>query len=175
VGRGRWLGRDMNRFVDAIVGGWTLSTILTFQSGQPIAIGMSEAALDDGNQRPNVICNPSSGLGTHRAALNAPSGASVFNSACFADPGLEQPGDAPRFFSNLRTDGMHNVDMSFSKAFTPREGMRLEVRGDFFNLLNTPRFAVPDNYYGDSTFGQIVSIANGSNPRRGQLGVRLEF
>jgi hypothetical protein len=65
--------------------------------------------------------------------------------------------------------------MSISKSFTPREGMRLEVRADFFNIMNTARFAVPDNYYGDSTFGQISSTAQGSNPRRGQFGVRVEF
>jgi hypothetical protein len=175
VGRGRWLGHDMNRILDGVVGGWSISTILTFQSGQPIDIAMSQPTLDDGNQRPNVICNPSSGIGAHRAALESLSGASVFNVACFADPGLEQPGDAPRFFSNLRTDGMRNVDMTFSKTFTLREDMHLEVRADFFNILNTPRFAIADNFYGDSTFGQITSTANGSNPRRGQLGVRLEF
>jgi hypothetical protein len=65
--------------------------------------------------------------------------------------------------------------MTFSKTFTLREDMHLEVRADFFNILNTPRFAIADNFYGDSTFGQITSTANGSNPRRGQLGVRLEF
>jgi len=172
VGRGRWLGRDMNHFLDGIVGGWTISTILTFQSGQPIDIGMSQASLDDGNQRPNVICNPGSGVGAHQSALT---GASIFNTTCFADPGLEQPGNAPRFFPNLRTDGIHNLDLSFSKSFTPREGMRLEIRGEFFNFLNTPRFAVPDNFYGDSTFGQVVSTATGSTPRHGQLGVRFEF
>ena len=172
VGRGRWLGRDMNHFLDGIVGGWTISTILTFQSGQPIDIGMSQASLDDGNQRPNVICNPGSGVGAHQSALT---GASIFNTTCFADPGLEQPGNAPRFFPNLRTDGIHNLDLSFSKSFTPREGMWLEIRGEFFNFLNTPRFAVPDNFYGDSTFGQVVSTATGSTPRHGQLGVRFEF
>ena len=31
VGRGRWIGRDMNRIVDAVAGGWAVSTILTFQ------------------------------------------------------------------------------------------------------------------------------------------------
>jgi hypothetical protein len=175
VGRGRWLGHDMNRVLDGVVGGWSISTILTFQSGQPVDIAMSQATLDDGNQRPNVTCNPNSGIGAHRAALESLSGASVFNVACFSDPGLEQPGDAPRFFSNLRTDGMRNVDMTFSKSFALRESMHLEVRADFFNILNTPRFAIADNFYGDSTFGQITSIANGSNPRRGQFGVRLEF
>jgi hypothetical protein len=172
VGRGRWIGRDMNRILDGIVGGWTLSTIITLQSGLPLDIGMSEPTLDDGNQRPNVICNPSSGVSAHRSALT---GQSTFNTSCFADPGLEQPGNTPRFFSNLRTDGIHNVDLSIEKEFVPREGMKLEVRAEFFNFFNTPRFAVPDNLWGDSTFGQISSTAMGSTPRHAQLGVRFEF
>lgn len=172
VGRGRLLGRDMNRFLDAVVGGWTLASSLTFQSGTPIDIGMSAPTLDDGNQRPNVICNPASGIGAHRSALT---GQSTFNSSCFADPGYEQPGNAPRFFSTLRSDGIHNTDLAFSKSFVPREGMRIEVRADFFNFLNTPRFALPDNLWGDSTFGQVSSTLSNSTPRHGQFGIRFEF
>jgi hypothetical protein len=177
VGRGRWIGRDMNRFLDGVVGGWTFSTILTEQSGQPIDIGMSAPTLDDGNQRPNVICDPNSGVSAHRSALSASSAnpLSIFNSACFANPGYEQPGNAPRFFSNLRVDGIHDIDVSIEKAFVPREGMRLELRAEFFNFFNTPRFAMPDNLWGDSTFGQISSTAMGSTPRHGQIGVRFEF
>ena len=170
IGRGRWIGSDMNRVVDGVVGGWTLSTIVTLQTGQPIDIGMSAPTLDDGTQRPNVICNPASGVSPHQSAI---SGQSIFNSNCFADPGYEQAGNAPRYFSNLRTDGIHNVDFSFSKSFIPREGMKIEVRGDFFNFLNTPRFALPDTLWGDSTFGQISSTLG--NPRHGQFGLRFEF
>ncbi|HEX6802477.1 MAG TPA: TonB-dependent receptor [Terriglobales bacterium] len=177
IGRGRWIGKDMNRVLDAVVGGWTFATMLTFQTGQPIDIGMSQPTLDDGNQRPNVTCNPSSGVGIHRAALTASSLSplSIFNSSCFADPGFEQPGNAPRYFSQLRADGIHNVDFSFSKSFVPREGMTVELRGEFFNFLNTPRFGFPDTLWGDSTFGQITSLAQGSTPRHGQLGIRLQF
>lgn len=177
IGRGRWIGSDMNHVLDGFVGGWTLSALLTQQSGQPIDIGMSEPSLDDGNQRPNVICNPSSGISVHQSALSASSAnpLSVFNTSCFANPGYEQPGNAPRFFSNLRVDGIHNIDVSIEKAFIPHEGMRIEVRGEFFNFFNTPRFAIPDNLWGDSTFGQISSTAMGSTPRHGQLGLRLEF
>ena len=172
IGRGRWVGTNMNRVLDGIVGGWTISTIITLQSGQPIDIGMSIPTLDDGNQRPNVICNPNSGVSAHNSALT---GASTFNASCFADPGYEQPGNAPRYFSNLRTDGIHNIDIAIEKSFVPREGMRLEVRGEFFNFFNTPRFAPPDTLFGDSTFGQITSTLPGSTPRHGQVGVRFEF
>jgi hypothetical protein len=171
VGRGRWIGSGMNRVVDAIIGGWSIANSLTYQSGQPIAIGMSAATITDGNQRPNVVCsNPGSGVGPHNSALT---GASMFNLSCFADPGDQQPGNAPRYFSNLRTDGIQNIDVAFSKTFVPREGMKLEVRGDFFNAFNTPRFAYPDTLFGDSTFG-VVSSTLGF-PRHGQLGVRFEF
>jgi hypothetical protein len=116
-------------------------------------------------------------VSAHKSALSASSSnpLSTFNSSCFAIPGFEQPGNAPRYFSNLRTDGIHNIDLSIEKSFVPREGMRLEVRGEFFNVFNTARFAPPDTLYGDSTFGQITSTAMGATPRHGQLGVRLEF
>jgi len=177
VGRGRWIGRGMNRYLDGVVGGWTLSTILTEQSGQPIDIGMSDPTLDDGNQRPNLICNPNTGISAHRSALSASSAnpLSTINAACFANPGYEQPGNTPRFLSDLRVEGIHNIDLSIEKSFVPREGMRLELRGEFFNFFNTPRFAMPDNLWGDSTFGQITSTLIGSTPRHGQVGVRFEF
>jgi hypothetical protein len=44
VGRGRWIGRDMNRFLDGVIGGWGLSGILTYQSGQPLAFSTFEGA-----------------------------------------------------------------------------------------------------------------------------------
>jgi len=51
--------------------------------------------------------------------------------------------------------------------------MSLQVRADFFNFTNTPRFAIPDTLYGDSTFGQVSSTL--APPRYGQFGLRFEF
>ena len=66
-------------------------------------------------------------------------------------------GNAPRYFSNLRSDGIHNVDVSLSKEFGIRESMKLQVRGEFFNFTNTPRFAIPDTTLTDAEFGQVNS------------------
>ena len=173
IGRGRWIGSDMNRLVDAIAGGWSMSTILTFQSGQPLPIAMAVPRLADGNQRPDVVCSQvSSGISYHNAAAT---GNSVFNASCFADPGDQIPGNAPRYFSNLRGDGIHNTDLSFSKEFAIREGMRVQLRAEFFNFTNTPRFAFPDLNFGSSTFGDVTSTAPGSTPRHTQFGLRFEF
>jgi hypothetical protein len=87
------------------------------------------------------------------------------------------PGDAPRYFSGLRTDGIHNVDVSLYEEFTPREAMKLQLRADIFNFANHPRFAPPNTAWdpGDPTFGIISSTAVGYTPRRMQFGIRFEF
>jgi hypothetical protein len=96
VGWGWLLGSHMNRVLEGAIGGWSLSSSFTIQTGQPPAIGMVNPRLADGNQRPNVICSqPGTGISYHNAAST---GASLFNAACFADPGDQQPGNAPRYF-----------------------------------------------------------------------------
>jgi hypothetical protein len=173
VGRGRWIGKGMNRFLDGVVGGWSISAILTFQTGTPISIVMdsNSARLADGNQRPDVVCpQVSSGISYHAAAAT---GASVFNMNCFAAPADQVAGNAPRYFSNLRSDGIHNEDLSLSKEFVVREGMKLQVRGELFNFTNTPRFNFPGTGFGGTQFGLVTSTLG--TPRRTQVGVRFEF
>jgi len=189
VGRKQVIGGDMNRALDAVIGGWSVATLITEQSGQPMAIGMSNARLANGNQRPDVICPQlKTGTSMHTVALdwnNAGNGGPVFlNANCFADPGDQIPGNAPRYFSGLRVDGIHNADLNFYKSFVPKEGMRIEVRAEIFNLLNHPRFAQPGSSVGNAGqpnpfFGTITSDqVNGTvleTPRFFQFGVRFEF
>ncbi|MGH9493694.1 MAG: carboxypeptidase regulatory-like domain-containing protein [Candidatus Sulfotelmatobacter sp.] len=170
-GRGRWIGRDMNRATDAIVGGWALNTVVTMASGQPLALYNSSGLLVDGNQRPNIICSQlKSGLSYRQAAE---SGGSVLNQDCFGDPGDNIPGNAPRHFSNLRGDGIRNLDATLSKEFQIREGHTIEVRADMFNAFNHQRFAFPDVGSGDGALGQVTSTTN--NFRRMQFGARYQF
>ena len=171
VGRGRWIGRGMNNLADAIVGGWSLNTVLIIQTGQPIAIIDSNSRLTDGNQRPNVVCSQlKTGISYHEAAQT---GDPYLNQDCFADPGDNIPGNAPRHFSNLRGDGVRNLDLSLSKEFTVKEGKVLQVRAEMFNAANHQRFAFPDVGSGDGSFGTVTSTTN--NYRRMQFGARFQF
>ena len=192
VGRNQWIGGDMNRALDAVVGGWSIATMITEQSGQPMAIGMATARLANGGQRPNVVCPQlRSGLSMNDVALNwqnnsatigtgQPLPAPFFNSSCFADPGDQNPGNAPRYFSGLRVDGIHNVDLNLYKSFVPKEGMKLDIRAEIFNFFNHPRFGqpasgVPAAGVVDSAFGAISGDAGGETPRYFQFGLRFEF
>jgi hypothetical protein len=173
IGRGRWLGNRMNRVADAAIGGWSLSSSVTFQSGQPLFVTLVNPRIADGSQRPDITCpHPGTGISYHHAAAT---GESIFNLACFADPGDQQPGNAPRYLSYLRLDGIHNIDLSLRKSFVPREGTRLEVRVESFNATNTTRFGNPDTAYGSPTFGQVFNLGPGFAPKRTQIVARFEF
>jgi Carboxypeptidase regulatory-like domain len=178
VGRQQWIGGDMNRVLDAVIGGWSISTLITEQSGQPMAITMANPRLANGSQRPNVVCPQlKTGVSVNDAALTWQSATPLayLNMNCFADPGDQNPGNAPRYFSGLRVDGIHNVDLSLYKSFVPKEGARIEVRADMFNFANHPRFGQPNSGVGDPLFGTITSDAPGELPRYFQFGVRFEF
>jgi hypothetical protein len=171
VGRGRWIGAGMNNIADAIVGGWSLEGFLTLQSGQPIAIINDASRLTDGNQRPNVVCSQlRTGISFHEAART---GAAYLNQACFEDPGDNIPGNAPRHFSNLRGDGIRNLDMSLTKEFKIHERAQLQIRAEMFNVANHQRFAFPDIASGADGFGTVTETRN--NSRRMQFGARLQF
>jgi hypothetical protein len=55
--------------------------------------------------------------------------------------------------------------------------MKLQIRAEFFNFFNHPRFAPPDTQWdpGDTQFGIVSSTAAGYLPRRVQFGARFEF
>ena len=172
-GRGLRFGNQVNRIVDGVLGGWSVSSTVTLQSGQPIAVGMSLPRLADGTQRPNVTCaDPGAGISYHQAAAT---GDPFIRASCFADPGDQQLGNAPRYFDSLRLDSILNVDAAMRKEFAITEKIRLQIRFESFNVLNRTRFGIPVNAYGDSTFGQVTSLAPGSNARRSQIVARLEF
>jgi hypothetical protein len=180
VGRGLLIGNNMNRAVDAAIGGWSASTNLTLQAGQPVHIEMALDRLANGTQRPNVSCsNPSTGVSPHAAAsalLNgASSGFSVFNTNCFSDPGDQQLGNSPRYFGDLTSQGIENVDIGLRKQFNIRESKKLQIRMEAFNALNRTRFDRASFQFGAGNFGQVTALANGFHARQMQVVARFEF
>ena len=178
IGRKQWIGGDMNRALDAVVGGWSIATLITQQSGQPMALSMASPRLANGTQRPNVICPQlKTGISMNAAALTYADATPLafLNGNCVSDPGDQTPGNAPRYFSNLRVDGIHNFDLNLYKSFVPKEGMRIEARAEIFNLANHPRFGPPTSDVGDPLYGTVTSDAQGETPRYFQFGLRFEF
>jgi hypothetical protein len=180
IGRGLLIGSNMNRVLDAIIGGWSASANITLQSGQPIHIQMNANRISGGRQRPNMTCsNPGTGVSYKDAAAALLNGASdgitVFDSTCFDDPGDQQPGNTPRYLESLNSMGIANVDLGARKQFQIREGMTLQIRAEAFNAFNRTRFDRAGFRWGAGNFGQVDSLAAGFHPRQMQLVARFQF
>jgi hypothetical protein len=94
-----------------------------------------------------------------------------FNVSCFSQPAPYTFGDVSRTMPNLRTDGVHNLDFALFKNFGFGERTKLQLRGEAFNLLNTPQFGAPNTSFGSQTFGQVTSQAN--QPRLIQVAAKF--
>ncbi len=178
VGRGKALGKSMNRRLDFILGGWQTNGYLTFQQGNPIHILMYASRFSGGNQRPNLNGNPRSQFSVKEVVDFR---GKYFNESAFSDPGDERAGNAPRYLDNLREPGIGNLDFSIFKYFNFTEKKMLEVRAEFFNFTNTPRFGIGSSFYnryddirfGSDSFGTIGAQRN--NARLVQMGIRFIF
>jgi hypothetical protein len=169
-GKGKPLLRDANGLVDALVGGWQLNSIDTFQTGSPFTATMATSALNAGSgvQWPNVV-----GVGP----LSNPTVQHWFNTAAFVSPGAYVYGNEGR--NTLYGPGTRQIDLSAFKSFRfpVNEAMRLQFRAEAFNILNTPQFNNPNASIGSATQGTITSA--GSPPlfqrtsREIQLALKL--
>ena len=63
VGRGRKYGSHMNAVANAVIGGWGMDTIITFQSGFPVIIGGCPGLLSNSGI-PNIGCALPDRVGT---------------------------------------------------------------------------------------------------------------
>jgi hypothetical protein len=66
-----------------------------------------------------------------------------------------------------------NLDLGIEKTFPVWEKSSLQFRTEFFNLTNTPKFALPVNDQAAPSFGVISSAA--SNPRILQFALKFLF
>jgi hypothetical protein len=168
VGRGRAFGKNWNRAVDLIAGGWVISGVLTMQGGFPAVIALTSGNLLAGSQRPNLIGDPTM-PGSVRDRLD-----NYFNVAAFSRPATDVYGSSARTLG-YRNPGFSNADLTLGKRFYIRERDSIEFRLEAFNATNGVSFGVPNGSYGGTTFGQITSYASGFNPRQIQLALRYDF
>jgi Carboxypeptidase regulatory-like domain/TonB dependent receptor-like, beta-barrel len=150
IGKGKSVGSNLSKPVDAIVGGWQVSGISTFKQGFPLGIAPANNTLGQygGNRRPDVVGN------MHVAN---PTIDKWFNTAAFQDP--TDPfafGNAPRYIATLRAPGYQNWDLSIQKYWGFGDVARLQFRAEMYNAFNRANFYAPNQSSGSGTaFGTI--------------------
>lgn len=174
VGRDKSVLRGAPRWLDAIVGGWSWSGIVTYRTGYPFTINTDAFPTDFTLDAPAVVTGPLK-PGIHTDANG--------NLQYFADPNKALANLSFPFAGNVgnrnaaRGPGFFDMDMGVTKSFQMpwSEKQRLKFRWDSFNTFNHPSFSTPgfNSLSFTSSFGLINSTA--SAPRVSQLALRYEF
>ena len=168
----------------AILGGWSITPVATFQAGFPLGVSQNvtgTAFLYGGTQRPNIVAGQDillPGDITDRiVATTCATGCTAdnlyYNKAAFAASPLNRFGDAPRTLG-VYSPWRNNVDLSVSKNVKTGGSTSASVRLEVLNMFNIVQWAAPaSSSFGNSSFGQINTQAN--NMRMVQFTLKFAF
>lgn len=156
VGKGKQLGASMHPVLNAVIGGWQLSGIYTYRSGEFLRFGTMEYLGGD-----PTVPNP------------GPNG--WFDTTQFRVQPPFTPRSNPWQFDNITGPIMWNLDGTVSKSFPITERYRLEFRMEAYNLTNSLMWANPNMTVGSALFGRSTGQAQGNRGREMQYTMRLHF
>jgi hypothetical protein len=165
-GKGEKFATDASGVKNALVGGWQVNGIATFQRGFPITITAADAGgLNDsfGTNRADIVGDPYPDGFTK--SIDA-----WFNTAAFRQPAPGSFGSVGR--NTLRGPGINNLDLALFKNFDVGRGSRVQFRFESFNTFNHAQFNAPVVNVADNRFGRILGARPG---RINQIGLKLLF
>jgi Carboxypeptidase regulatory-like domain len=140
-GRGQLWAGDVSGFASYLVSGWSLSSIVTAQSGFPFTPQLSYNPANTGDTRNPVrpFLNPDF---TGSVIVGSPN--EWFNPAAFIAPPTKLGFDGNVGRNTFIGPGLTTWDFSVLKDTRVRERMNLQFRAEIFNLLNHPNFNTPN-------------------------------
>jgi hypothetical protein len=181
IGTGKKFGGNMNRAVNAVVGGWQASTILQFHSGFPVAVYNSTDSSNTGSRGPRPNCGHQQVFGRQKSF----SSSGAFQGYQWMSPlGFSEPSDGtvvngvatPFTFGNCPAQGpdygpgFSNTDLGLMKIFQFTESKYLQFRTDFLNAFNNVQLGHPNvSYscpYGQQCSSGAFGLVNTSQPAR---------
>ena len=183
------------RMDDRLLGGWTLSSILTWQSGAPLSllsqrgtVNRSARSLENTadtdltkDQLEEIVQFRMTDDGPFMVAASAinprdnsgvaPDGENAFDGQVFRHP---EPGQAGALQRRLFSGpSLFAFDLAVSKTTRIAENQTVELGLNIENVLNTPTFFAGDQAIDSEQFGRITSTATG--PRRIEVKLRYQF
>ncbi|MBY0375748.1 MAG: TonB-dependent receptor, partial [Bryobacteraceae bacterium] len=161
-GKGRKWGGSWHAALDAVAGGWQISSAWQHQSGQPLGFGnvifngdLKSIPLSGGQRSVDRWFNTEAGF-ERNAARQLGSNLRRF----------------PIRFSGIRGDGQDRWDFGLIKNFRFGERFRLQFRAETFNAMNHPNLANPNTAVTSGAFGTVTSQ---DPPRSWQGALKLTF
>ncbi|MGA2813648.1 MAG: TonB-dependent receptor [Candidatus Acidiferrum sp.] len=174
IGTGqRFLG-GASKALNELVGGWGVSSIITWHSGYPFSANSNTFPIDFTMSAPAAFDGNAQAI---KPGIHTENGQVQF----FADPtaannAFSYPfGGGTGSRNALRGPNYSDVDMGLFKNFAMpwSDKQRLQFRADAFNVFNNVSFATPGNGFNTGGFGVLTSQEN--SPRVLQLSLRFDF
>ena len=153
----------------SVVNHWSVSGIVTLQSGEPFSIFAQDSAFEAtrANLAPGRTLASAIKSGSVNNRLN-----DYFDPTAFVQPSAT--GDFGQLGRNILPGPKQiNTDFAVMKSFPIREAQRIEFRAEFFNLFNNVNWAPPINIQSSANFGQIPATTTG--PRVIQFALKFSF
>lgn len=168
-GKGRSFGGDLHPVVNAVLGGWNVSNIVSAHSGFPITVISNDVSAQGlsrsvgGQGRPLLVGDPRPANQTidNWLDINA-----------FRQPLAGQLGNAG--VGIARAPGYINWDFGVGKKFSVTEARYFDFRAEFFNFTNHPSFGPPGNSTANAnTFGKVTGTV--SSARRVEFALKFYY
>ena len=178
-GRNRAIGQNVNKGVDAVIGGWQLSGLGRWTSGFPFSVGNGYQWPTDWDLSGNGIMTGAAKTGTYYDPNNE-GAVNIFSNLAGAASSFREPfpGEAGQR-NNLRGPGFFTIDMDLAKRWKMpwSEAHSLQLRWGVYNVTNSKRFDPLSvnsslDVYG-STFGDFTRLS--TKPRVMEFALRYEF
>lgn len=179
-GHGQRFGAASGRWMDELLGGWTLAGLTKWNSGLPFSsVGNVGWGTNWNNRSYNVQTAPITNTGHH---TYIPSSTGVITVSAFQDGAANAFSKVRQAYvgetgqrNKFRGDGYFSVDPSVSKSFRTFESQSFRLTVDVFNALNSIRFSTPatGSAAPTSNFGRYSTLLN--SPRQIQFSGRYYF
>ena len=197
IGRGRSLGKSMNKVADAVVGGWQLSGQFNIQSGIPVVFGTDsffsgkDFALPSGQQSLSRWFDTSqfqrfpdknadittypwwTGVMSLPGANYKPAAGDSIKNGVYQDFAANIR-TFPTRWGDVRASRTNNLDLGIYKNFSIMEKVKMQFRFETYNTFNHARFSAPNSDPTSSSFG-VVSPSQQNAPRTVQMALKLSF
>jgi hypothetical protein len=183
--------KGRSSLVRGFLGGWQLSGLVQAQTGRPLTVrqGFDISGTTIGQDRGAFTgenpygSGPCAGIPACRVWLNI---------AAFLPTRVPDPANPANLIVNpllkntfgnvgkgsLRYPGFYGWDMGISKTIAITEGVKLQLRGEYFNIFNHVNFLSDEttvNNMSNVSNGNFTRLTAATDPRIGQIALKVIF
>ena len=176
-GKGQRFGGDMPRWMNTLVGGWDIGSLIVVQDGVPFTVGSTR--FTNGNAAAATFSNYTGDRSKTGKVMKQGNGVYYFTPeeiANFTFPAAGEYGNSGR--NAFRGPVYFNVDSSLVKRFAITEKQALTFRAEAYNTFNHVNFTTPSlSLTSPTTFGKFSTSVGGQGvgSRNLQLALRYDF